>query len=137
MLDKLIPADLPDVAAELTQKPVRRSLAILPDPEPLPDSLVNPKVETAKAVAEHSGFGQSQAAPTKKRTGEAVRTAHTTPDVPDTGRMLRRSKQTELMSTRVQPDTLRFLRDYANANDMTFAKVVETVVSEFRKSRGL
>jgi hypothetical protein len=135
MLNKLLP-ELP-VIEESAPKPVRRSLAALPDPEPLPPELVD--IEKARAVAEHSGFGQSHSTPKSRTPAAKPAPAPVVAEriVPDTGRMVRRSKQTELMSTRVQPETLKFLRDYANENDITFAAAVETIVRDFRKARGL
>ena len=134
MLGKLLPT-VEDIPLDTVTKPTRRSLAALPDPEPLPPELTEREVERSKAVAAHSGFGQSHGAPAK--TKPAPKTEPVAERMaPDTGRMMRRSKHTELMSTRVQPDTLRFLRDYANEHDMTFASVVEHVVHEFRKTKG-
>ena len=145
MLNGLIPDNLPeiDVPSEMA-KPVRRSLAALPDPEPLPPELVERDAERARAVAAHSGFGQSHStAPKPKAVPSKPAPAHKSEPavlervVPDTGRMMRRSRQTELMSTRVTPETLKFLRDYANDQDLTFSNLVEQVVREFRKSKGL
>jgi hypothetical protein len=136
MLEGLLPK-VPDVEIDTSPKPVRRSLSMLPDPEPLPPELIERDVARAKAVAEASGFGQSHPVAPKTKAETAKQALAATPAVVDTGRMMRRSRQTELMSTRVTPETLRFLRDYANENDLTFTSVVETIVREFRKSKGL
>ncbi len=144
MLKGLLPNNLPEIEAPAdVVKPMRRSLAALPDPEPLPPELVARDAERAKAVAAHSGFGQSHATAPKAKTlsSKTAPAPKSEPVVlervvPDTGRMMRRSRQTELMSTRVTPETLKFLRDYANENDMTFSNLVEQVVREFRTSKG-
>jgi hypothetical protein len=146
MLKGLLPDNLPniEVPAEMV-KPLRRSLAALPDPEPLPPELIERDAERARAVAAASGFGQSHSPAPKPKVVAAKTTPMPKPQpepavlerlVPDTGRMMRRSRQTELMSTRVTPETLKFLRDYANENDLTFSNLVEQVVREFRQSKG-
>ncbi len=136
MLNNLLP-QVEDVPVDPVIKPTRRSLAALPDLDPLPPELTARDIERTKAVSEHSGFGQSHAPSAATRGPAKPAPAPVEPVALDTGRMMRRSKQTALLSTRVQPETLRFIREFANGSDVTFSNAVELMVQEFRKGRGL
>jgi len=126
MAAKLLPDDLPEVP--ITVRPVRKSLAMVPDqPEITPEQIEN-EVEKSKAIAALSGFGQSHDTVAKNRKIETSVTI-------DTGRMMRRTTRVVPISTRVTPETAKFLRDFANAQDMKFTDLIDHIISEFRKAK--